>query len=255
MKDGPKNRLREQDLRRMIDTYTNRQECPGYSRMVPMSEIQKNGYNLNIPRYIDGGDTEVRQDIFAHLNGGIPQEEIDAMPEFRQGFAGIKSAIFSPSQNPGYSLCNLAPGDIRKYILASDEFASFRAEVVQHLERWKQTITPSLEQAHQAATPSEVIAGLENSVLKEFAQSSLLDKYDVYQRLMEYADTTLRDDLYLVAEDGWKASIDYEKSTNKKGVEKIKSWECELLPKSVVTEAFVPQTSLTEILHCLVQSR
>lgn len=241
MKDGPKNRLREQDLRRMIDTYTNRLECPGYSRMVPMSEIQKNGYNLNIPRYIDGGDTEVRQDIFAHLNGGIPQEEIDAMPEFRQGFAGIKSAIFSPSPNPGYSLCNLAPGDIRKYILASDEFASFRAEVEQHLKRWKQTITPSLEQAHQAASPSELIAGLEDSVLKVFAHSSLLDKYDVYQRLMEYADTTLKDDLYLVAEDGWQASIDYEKSTNKKGVEKIKSWECELLPKSVVTEAFVPQ--------------
>ena len=163
------------------------------------------------------------------------------MPEFRQGFAGIKSTIFTPSQNSGYSLCTLAPGDIRKHILASDEFASFRAEVQQHLERWKQTITPSLEQAHQAASPSELIVGLENSVLKEFAQSSLLDKYDVYQRLMEYADTTLRDDLYLVAEDGWKASIDYEKSTNKKGVEKIKSWECELLPKSVVTEAFVPQ--------------
>ena len=163
------------------------------------------------------------------------------MPEFRQGFAGIKSAIFSPSPNPGYSLCNLAPGDIRKLILASDEFASFRAKVEQYLERWKQTITPSLEQAHQAASPSELIAGLENSVLKEFAHSSLLDKYDVYQRLMEYADTTLRDDLYLVAEDGWKASIDYEKSTNKKGVEKIKSWECELLPKSLVIETFVPQ--------------
>ena len=241
MKDGPKNRLREQDLRRIIDTYAERLECPGYSRMVPMSEIKDNDYNLNIPRYIDSGDTEVRQDIFAHLNGGIPQNEIDTMPEFAHGFASLKSALFAPSEHAGYCLCRMAPADIRKYILSCEEFAAFRADIVQHLEHWQSTITPWLEVAKETASPALLIGKLENAVLDEFSGSPLLDKYDVYQRLMEYADDTLRDDLYLVAEDGWVASIDYEKSTNKKGEDTIKSWECELLPKKIVIEACLPE--------------
>lgn len=241
MKDGPKNRLREQDLRRMIDTYTARLECPGYSRMVPLSEIQANGYNLNIPRYIDSGNAEVRQDIFAHLNGGIPQGDIDSMPEFSHHFAALKASLFEPSTHDGYSLCRVAPGEIRKHILASDEFTAFRAEVASHLEHWERTVTPWLEAAEQTASPAELMPKLEDSLLAEFADSTLLNQYDVYQRLMEYADATLRDDLYLIAEEGWKASIDYEKSAAKKGEAKIKSWECELLPKAVVVAAFLPQ--------------
>lgn len=241
MKDGPKNRLREQDLRRIVDTYTERLECPGYSRMVPMSEIKDNDYNLNIPRYIDSGDSEVRQDIFAHLNGGIPQNEIDTMPEFTHGFAALKSSLFAPSEHVGYSLCRLAPADIRKHILSCEEFAAFKAGVDRHLEHWKSAITPWLEAAKETASPALLIGKLGDAVLDEFSDSPLLDKYNVYQRLMEYADDTLRDDLYLIAEDGWVASIDCEKSTNKKGEVKIKSWDCELLPKSVVTSVHFPQ--------------
>lgn len=241
MKDGPKNRLREQDLRRIIDTYTARLECSGYSRMVPMSEIKDNDYNLNIPRYIDSGDTEVRQDIFAHLNGGIPQNEIDSMPEFAHGFPELKASLFAPAEHSGYSLCRMAPADIRKHILSCEEFAAFKAGVAQHLEHWQSTITPWLEAAKETTAPSLLIGKLEDAILDEFAESPLLDKYDVYQRLMEYADSTLRDDLFMVAEDGWVATIDYEKSTNKKGEVKIKSWDCELLPKSVVTAVHFPQ--------------
>lgn len=240
MKDGPKNRLREQDLRRIIDTYTARLECPGYSRMVPMSEIKDNGYNLNIPRYIDSGDAEVKQDIFAHLNGGIPQSEIDSMPEFSHGFAALKESLFAPSPHDGYSDCRVTPGEIRNHILDSIEFKTFRTGIKGHLEHWQHTITPWLKGAEQSS-PVDLIAKLADSVLEEFADTALLDKYDVYQRLMEYSDATLRDDLYLIAENGWNASIDYEKSTGKNGKEKIKSWECELLPKSVVIATHVPQ--------------
>lgn len=240
MKDGPKNRLREQDLRRMIDTYTARLECPGYSRMVPLSEIQANGYNLNIPRYIDSGNTEVKQDIFAHLNGGIPQSEIDSMPEFSHGFAALKESLFAPSSHDGYSDCRVTPREIRKHILASEEFTTFRTGIEGHLEHWQHTITPWLKGAEQSS-PVDLIAKLADSILEEFADSALLDKYNVYQKLMEYSDATLRDDLYLITESGWNAAIDYEKSIGKNGKEKIKSWECELLPKSVVISAHVPQ--------------
>ncbi len=76
VKDGNKNRLREQDIHKIVDVFNRQLEIPKYSRMVPNSEIAdpKNDYNLNIPRYIDSQEEEDLQDIEAHLKGGIPKQ-------------------------------------------------------------------------------------------------------------------------------------------------------------------------------------
>src|SRR5437867_7843258 len=83
-KDGNKNRLREQDIHRIVDTFTRQAEVPRYSRLVPVAEIsdQKNDYNLNLPRYIDSTEPEDLQDIDGHLRGGIPIRDIDALEAF-----------------------------------------------------------------------------------------------------------------------------------------------------------------------------
>ena len=67
IKDGNKNRLRSQDLHKIVDVFTKQLELPKYSRIVSITEIEKNEYNLNIPRYIDSGELEDIQDIEAHL--------------------------------------------------------------------------------------------------------------------------------------------------------------------------------------------
>ena len=79
IKDGNKNRLREQNIHKIVDTFNNRIEIPKYSRIIPVSEIadSKNDYNLNIPRYIDSQEAEDLQDIEAHLLGDIPNRDID----------------------------------------------------------------------------------------------------------------------------------------------------------------------------------
>ena len=81
MKDGTKNRLRSQDIHKIVDTFNKQIEIERYSRMVPMSEIAdpKNDYNLNIPRYIDSSEPEDIQDLHAHLHGGIPDRDLDAL--------------------------------------------------------------------------------------------------------------------------------------------------------------------------------
>ena len=56
MKDGNKNRLRHQDLHKIVDVFNRQLEIPKYSRMVPLAEIEANDYNLNIPRYIDSSE-------------------------------------------------------------------------------------------------------------------------------------------------------------------------------------------------------
>src|SRR5260370_36430798 len=86
IKEGNKNRLRAQDIHRIVDTFTRQLEIPRYSRMVPLAEITdpKNDFNLNLPRYIDSPEPEDLQDIDAHLRGGIPDRDLDSLDRYWQ---------------------------------------------------------------------------------------------------------------------------------------------------------------------------
>jgi len=86
IKDGNKNRLRHQDIRKIVDVFNAQLEIPKYSRMVTTAEIRENEFNLNIPRYIDNSEPEDLQDIEAHLKGGIPNRDIKGMEKYWQSF-------------------------------------------------------------------------------------------------------------------------------------------------------------------------
>ncbi|MFP5481647.1 MAG: N-6 DNA methylase, partial [Alphaproteobacteria bacterium] len=91
MKDGPKNRLRERDIHRIVDTFTRLDGSdPRYARMVGLDEIEKNDFNLNLPRYIDSTEAEDLQDIEAHLKGGIPDRDIDALAAYWKVFPAVR---------------------------------------------------------------------------------------------------------------------------------------------------------------------
>jgi hypothetical protein len=101
MKDGPKNRLREQDIHKIVDVFNKRTEVPKYSRMVPVEEIEKNDFNLNLPRYIDSQTPEDHQDIDGHLNGGIPTSDIDALQDYWAICPKLRKTLFK-MYRPGY---------------------------------------------------------------------------------------------------------------------------------------------------------
>ena len=104
-KDGAKNRLRERDIHRIVDVFNGQRETPGYARMVPLDEIANeiNDYNLNIPRYIDSSEGEDLHDLSAHLRGGVPARDIDALGVYWKVFPAIRSQLFSPNGRAGYS--------------------------------------------------------------------------------------------------------------------------------------------------------
>ena len=95
-KDGPKNRLRAQDIHKIVDIFTRHVELTGYSRLVPVTEIAdaRNDYNLNLPRYIDTTEPEDIQDIRGHLRGGIPVRDIDALDRYWQVLPSVRQALF-----------------------------------------------------------------------------------------------------------------------------------------------------------------
>nr|WP_267912278.1 N-6 DNA methylase [Stutzerimonas stutzeri] len=208
IKDGPKNRLRDQDVHKIVDTYTRMVDVPRYARMVGFDEIgdPKNDFNLNLPRYIDSTEPEDIQDILGHLRGGIPERDIDALDRYWQVMPELRAALFKPASHAGYF--ELVNRDVKPVIFGHPQFTAFRAGVDALFKQWLASSTPLLKGfAADAASshPKELIFKLSEDLLSAFAKAPLLDHYDIYQHLMDYWAEAMQDDCYLISADGWNA--------------------------------------------------
>ena len=203
-KDGAKNRLREQDIHRIVDTFTRQVEIPGYARLVSVTEISeaKNDYNLNLPRYIDSTEAEDLQDITAHLRGGIPDRDLDGLARYWQVIPAVRAALFKKAR-PGYSQLRLPAAGIKPAIFEHPEFTAFNATATQTFAKWKKACTPQLKGFTRGGHPKALIETISESLLATFEHAPLLDAYDLYQHLMDYWAESMQDDCYLIAADGW----------------------------------------------------
>jgi len=214
IKDGNKNRLRAQDIHRIVDTFTRQVEVAKYARLVSLAEIEANNYNLNIPRYIDSTEPEDLQDIEAHLRGGIPDRDVDALNRYWQVFPTLKSALFAPADRVGYSRPMVAASEVKSVIFGHTEFAAFNRRVDGLFETWRRDNTPRLEGIERGDHPKALIKALSESLLDTFRAAPLLDAYDVYQHLMDYWAEVMQDDAYQIALYGWQAMLDGKPNTD-----------------------------------------
>jgi len=233
MKDGPKNRLRAQDIHKIVDAFSKRLEIPKYSREVPFEEIEKNDFNLNLPRYIDSQTPEDLQDIEGHLKGGIPLADIDALGQYWAICPQLRQALFKVNR-PGYLDLTVDKAAIKSTIYEHPEFVAFITRMNALFAEWGQKSATTLRQLKPGIHPKEIILGLSEDLLAHYIGKPLLDKYDVYQHLMNYWEETMQDDCYLIAADGWKAATSRIIEKGKKGTEKDKGWTCDLVPKALV---------------------
>jgi type I restriction enzyme M protein len=204
MKDGAKNRLRSQDIHKIVDVFTNQTELNRYSRMVPMSEIadSRNNFNLNIPRYIDSSEPEDIQDLHAHLHGGIPDRDIDALSPYWDAFPSLRSQLFKDNR-PGYVDLDVDVADIQQAVLDSPEFQKFAARVRDIIDGWYATQRSSLQQVSEDIHPNDLITTISEDLLARFQDTRLLDAYDVYEQFMTYWHETMHDDVFMIMKDGW----------------------------------------------------
>lgn len=170
IKDGNKNRLREQDIHKIVDTFTRQIDSPRYARMVPFSEIAdtKNDFNLNLPRYIDSSEPEDIQDIDAHLNGGIPERDIDAFAADWQQMPGLRTVLFESAGRPGYARLKLPVGEVKAAILSHAEFIAFTGKVKTLFDKWREAITPKLTGFGQNDHPKALIGTVSETLLAAF---------------------------------------------------------------------------------------
>jgi len=245
IKDGNKNCLRAQDIHKIVDTFTRQVEIPRYSRMVSLAEISdpKNDFNLNLPRYIDSTEPEDLQDIDAHLRGGIPERDIDALERYWKVIPSVRAALFDPANRMGYSQLKVAVADIKPAIFGHADFTAFNASATKLFTKWQAANTPRLKGIAKGGKPKALIETLSEDLLATFEKAPLLDPYDVYQHLMDYWAETMQDDVYMIVSDGWREAAkprliieDKEKKSKEKPdftVGKMK-YKAELIPIALV---------------------
>lgn len=206
MKDGNKNRLRSQDIHKIVDVFNKELELDRYSRLVPYDEIAgKNEFNLNIPRYIDASEPEDIHDLDAHLNGGIPIRDIDALQDYWDVFPSIRQALFKDGSREGYCDPLVEEKDVKPTILGHSEFESFKSSCLALFEQWKGELRDRLMAIEPGISPKELIFDISEDLLARYAAAKLVSKYNVYQILMDYWSETMQDDVYMLAQDGWGA--------------------------------------------------
>ena len=249
IKDGPKNRLREQDLHKIVDAFDRRLELPRFSRMVPLAEISgdKNDFNLNLPRYVDTSEPEDLQDIDGHLRGGIPDRDVDALEPYWKVFPGVRAALFGKADRPGYAQLKVAIGDVKKTIFDHPEFTAWSTQTKKCFAKWRAEAEPRLTALKKGDKPKVLIDELSEQLLAAFQKAKLVDAYDVYQHLMDYWAETLQDDAYLIASDGWREAAkprlivdDKDKKSKDKPdfVVGKQKWKAELIPVALLVARY-----------------
>jgi len=252
IKDGNKNRLREQDIHQIVDVFNNQTKVEKYARFVSFDEIEKNEYNLNIPRYIDTQEAEDIQDLNAHLNGGIPDRDIDGLQRFWEVYPTLKPHLFSRFRE-SYSQLNVAASDVKSAIYEHPEFTAYSDELALVFEDWKYRVSPILQGIDAHTAPKKMEPLLSESLLGAYEGKALVNPYAMYQHFMDYWNDMMKDDVYLLAEEGWVAKTKRVLEKNSKGKEIDKGWTCDLIPKQLVIDNYLAeeQQALNDLVSTL----
>ena len=244
IKDGNKNRLRSQDIHKIVDVFNKGLELERYSRLVEIDEIAANDYNLNIPRYIDSSEPEDLHDLSAHLQGGIPNHDIDALEHYWQVFPSIRATLFTHLRD-GYSHALVEASQVKSTILAHQEFRDFAARSLLPFKQW--IPEAKLKEIKVGDNPKNFIFNISENLLSSYTNSDLLSRYDIYQILMDYWAETMQDDVYVLVQDDWQAGNALRELVAKKG-EKLKEtpdliinrkkYKAELIPPSLIVARY-----------------
>lgn len=268
VKDGPKNRLRSQDIHKIVDIFNNQVDIERYSRMVSLAEIanESNDYNLNIPRYIESSEPEDIQDLHAHLHGGIPDREVDALGEYWEAFPSLHATLFKANR-PGYSDLEIEVLGVQQAVLDSSEFKQFSAEVAKQVDEWFATHRATLASVAGDTSTKDLIETLGDDLLARVRGTPLLDEYAVYEQMLGYWQETMHDDVVLIKEDGWVEAAMPRKAINDKKIKFVEApdlvigsgrnaskFKTDLIPPAlVVARYFADEQAQLDVLNVKVE--
>ena len=183
VKDGKQNKLRACDVKRIADTYRDRKEIPGFSRVVTRDEIRKNEYNLNIPRYVDSSEIPVKYDIYSTMFGGIPNSEIADLHEYWEAFPSLQQEVFQPEPDRPYSTIKIK--NIVDAIQANKDVQDFKARFYAAFEDFKRMLHIRLIKNIEQVKEVEENDSISADIFRRTEGLPLVDKYAAFQILAD----------------------------------------------------------------------
>ena len=253
-KDGNKNRLREQDIEKIVQTFIHQENVEGYSRFITYKEIlEENEGNLNVPRYIQKIDDTLPQNIASHLKGGIPEVDINSLERLWKISPQLREEIFTcvDEEHDVYNLA-IKPNEIET-VISEDKNIKVEKETEYGslFETWKNKVKDSLLNINTDTNPKEIIRSLGIEILRDFESAKLLDNYDVYDFLLNYWNEKMQDDVYVIKASGYDAGREIEyvyaqkKAKDENGEEikvddtsKMKSFEGTLISRDIIEREY-----------------
>lgn len=242
-KEGNKNKLRQRDIRKIVDTVNSRKPINHYSRLVSFKEIEANDFNLNIPRYVDSSDKEEGHDIFALMFGGIPESEIndEKFIYFWNKFPSLKEELFSKNEDGYYAVVDR---QIRTIIENNDEIKAFTDNHVKRFAYLKDYLTKELIDNAESLHLDSMEMTVAETVRSKLSSDDLIDYYDCYEVLDNIWQDILPD-LEIVRSEGITAAKEIDEiielkkdSKTKKLAERVVGNEGRLIPFSMIQKVF-----------------
>ena len=183
-KQGKQNKLRACDVKKIADTYHDRKEIPGFSRVVTRDEIRRNEYNLNIPRYVDSSEAPVKYDIYSTMFGGIPNSEMADLAEYWEAFPTLQQEVFVPESDRPYSTVKAA--DITEAIHENKDVKAFKTRFAMAFEDFKvmlhQRLIDHVEDVKEVMENDRI----SSDIFRRCEGMPLIDKYAAYQILADH---------------------------------------------------------------------
>lgn len=202
VKEGKNNKLRACDIKKIADAIINRSDIPKFSRKVSRKTIRENGYNLNIPRYVDSSAEAESWDIYASMFGGIPNAEIDALANYWAAFPTLQAQLFA---NDGTPYSSLSAEDVKQTIADNADVKSF----INRFNEAFATLPAYLKEELIDNMLTLKIQQEENKIsidiFNRLAGLPLFDKYQAYQ-LLDDQWTKTATDLEIIQTEGFEAT-------------------------------------------------
>lgn len=241
-KVGKNNQLRARDIRKIVDAVTERREIPMFSRLITRDEVRENGYNLNIPRYVNSAEADEQWDIYATMFGGIPNSEIEAFTDVWTVFPTLREEIFEPADEK-YS--RLRQIDIDDTVRNNQGFNDFLNRYNAMLKDMPVLQYNNIFEEYETVNANRKLREVANDLFERMRPfEPIVDSYAAYQ-LLEDHWRDISGDLEILQSEGIYAARIYDpkfevKKKDGKDVEVQVGYVGHVLPLEIVQEYMLP---------------
>lgn len=202
IKVGKNNHLQASNIKKIVDTVLQRKDIEQFSKLVSLEEIREQGYNLNIPRYVDSSAKAETWDIYATMFGGIPEKEIDAYAEYWQAFPELRKDLFTHSDT---SYVDLATSEIHNAIHEHDNVQTFKTQFNTAFAHFHDYLNAELIGKMKTLHIAQQENILSQDIFKRLENIPLVDKYQAYQALDDQWQSIIGD-LEIIQSEGLNAA-------------------------------------------------